>query len=201
MDSKLTYDGMRHRFAVTRLIGDAMRRYGQTASNLLPSNPFRTGLPSALRTETAVGTPIRKQDATGRWYFMPVTLHSSLGALELPCAAISLTSKKRIVETSLSGRRGTVHELVSVESYAITLSAILIGEDGNYPEEEVLRLRNLYELNEAIELESALSDLVLGNDDRIILETIEFPTASGSEATQPVHMTASTDASVELIVE
>lgn len=186
-----TYDGMRHRFEVERTVRDAELRY--------PGMDPAAG--TLRRTTTAVGTPLRKQDALGRWYFMPVTIRSSLGELELPCAAISMTGKKRIVETTLTGRRGTVNELISVDSYQITLSAVLRGENGDYPERDICLIRDLYELNEAVELESALSDLVLGNDDRIVIETIEFPQPANAEDVQLVRMTARTDAAIELIVE
>ena len=157
----------------------------------------------ALRTEmTAGGTPIRRQDATtGRWYFMPVSVKCSLGNIELPCAAISISGEKRIVQTALTGRRGTVNELVNVDSYKVSITAALIGEDGNYPEQAVQQMREMWELNEAVMLISALTDLVVGRDDKFVFDKIEFPTMGGTEHVQIVKFTAHTDAAVELIIE
>ncbi len=159
------------------------------------------GQAPALRTETAGGTPIRRQDAMGRWYFMPVWVRSSLGEMELPCAVIRVTGKKRIVETPLVGRRGAVNELVSVDSYQVDVTTALIGEDGNYPEELVKQLRDLYELNEAVELVSAVTDLVLEKDDKIVFESIDFPEVGGVENVQVVKLSAHTDAAIELVIE
>lgn len=182
--------------------GLAFRRLEQGVKRETPYDGYVAAAPT-IRTETLGATPIRRQDINGRWYFMPVTLRHGepLAELELPNAAISMTGKKRIVETALTGRRGTVNELISVDSYEINLSAVLVGLDGNYPEADVKRLRDLYELNEAVELESALSDLILEADDKIVIETIEFPITPGTENIQVVRMTARTDASVELIIE
>ena len=159
------------------------------------------GTGPALRTETSAGTPIRKQDAIGRMYFMPVWIKSSLGEIELPCAVISLTGKKRIVETALTGRRGTVNELVNVDSYEVAITCALIGEDGNYPEQAVKQMRDLYELNEAVELVSALTDLVFEDEDKVVIESIELPALAGVENIQIVKLAAHTDAAIELIIE
>ena len=79
--------------------------------------------------------------------FLPVSVECSLGNIELPCAAISISGEKRIVQTALTGRRGTVNELVNVDSYKVSITAALIGEDGNYPEQAVQQMREMWELN------------------------------------------------------
>lgn len=212
----LKYGAMRHRFDPVDFLLDVVSMKGTFYPGMYINWMRRNGrngypdttltydsMPEAplLRTETAGGTPIRKQDASGRWYFMPVIIRSSLGELEFPCAVISVTGKKRIVETPLTGRRGAVNELVSVDSYEVNLSAALIGSDGNYPEEEVKRMRDLYELNESVELISALTDLVFEKDDRVVFKNIEFPEVGAVENVQVVKMAAQTDAAVELILE
>ena len=119
----------------------------------------------------------------------------------MPCAVISVTGKKRIVETPLIGRRGAVNELIGVDSYEVELACALIGQGGNYPETEVKRMRDLYELNEAVELVSALTDLVFETDDKIVIESIDLPAMGGAEDVQVVKMKAHTDAAVELVIE
>lgn len=205
------YGRMPHRFDVAGLLLDAARLRGKFYPGMLlggnaaryPAAPSFEGMPDApaLRTETAGGVPIRKQDALGRWYFMPVWIRSSLGEVEMPCAVISVTGKKRIVETPLIGRRGAVNELIGVDSYEVELACALIGQGGNYPETEVKRMRDLYELNEAVELVSALTDLVFETDDKIVIESIDLPAMGGAEDVQVVKMKAHTDAAVELVIE
>ena len=48
---------------------------------------------------------------------------------------------------------------------------------------------------------SALTDLVVGRDDKFVFDKIEFPTMGGTEHVQIVKFTAHTDAAVELIIE
>lgn len=98
----------------------------------------------------------------------------------MPCAAISISGEKRIVQTALTGRRGTVNELVNVDSYKVSITAALIGEDGNYPEQAVQQMREMWELNESVMLISALTDLVVGRDDKFVFDKIEFPTMGGT---------------------
>lgn len=210
------YSSMRHRFDPVGFLLDVvshkgayypgmhiewMRRNGRNGYPDTTLTYDKMPVAPVIRTETAGGTPIRKKDVFGRWYFMPVWVRSSLGELEFPCAVISVAGKKRIVETSLVGRRGTVNELVSVDSYEVEISAALIGENDNYPEGLVKQMRDLYELNESVELVSALTDLVFEKDDRIIFKSIDFPAVGAVENVQVVKMTAQTDAAVELILE
>lgn len=210
------YTGMPHRFDVTDLLLAASHRRSDTYADMqAASRQYSAGggiytstgslyreisQSPALRTETFTGTPLRRQDALGRWYFMPVWVRSLLGELELPCAVVSVTGKKRIVETPLVGRRGTVNELIGVDSYEVNITAALIGEDKNYPEQAIKQMRDLYELNEAVELISALTDLIFEEDDKVVFDKIDFPSSRGSEDLQIVKLTAHTDAAVELIL-
>lgn len=205
------YSGMSHRFDPVRFLLDAARLQRKIYPRMLQDEraPYSAhplgydAMPDApvLQTRTAGGTTIRKRDAFGRWYFMPVWVRSSLGDLELPCAVISITGKKRIVETPLVGRRGSVVELVGVDSYEVEISAALVGAEGNYPETEVKQMRDLYELNESVELVSALTDLVFEKEDRVVLKSVDFPAVGAVENVQVVKFTAQTDAAVELILE
>lgn len=98
---------------------------------------------------------------TGRPVFMPMRL----GGIILPNEpSIIINSRKNIVETPLAGstRRGTVKELVSVEDWSVTIRGVVINYNSVvvYPEDEVKALRDLYNRNEALEVESALTNLL-----------------------------------------
>lgn len=151
------------------------------------------------------GTPLRARDELlGRHYFMPVYLKSSLDTkekLELPIATISIKGKKTIVETPLTGRRGSVKELISVDDYEISLHGVIMGADGNYPEDEIRKFAERYELNESMELISGLSDIVLKQDDRIVIKSIDFPEVGRFENMQVISMTAVTDSSIDLVIK
>lgn len=148
------------------------------------------------------GTPIRCfNDNMDGYYFMPVWLITSAGKLELPIATISIKGKKTIIETPLTGRRGSVKELISVNDYEISLHGVIVGADGNYPEAEIKKFSDLYELNESITLISGLSDLVLKPDDKIVIKSIDYPEVGHVENAQIISMTAVTDSSIDLIIK
>lgn len=212
MARRSDYSNMQHRFDVSNLLLEAAHKRGKAYPGMFAADTapdLRRGemyegmaeSPELHTVTTAGGTPIRRQDAMGRWYFMPVIVSCSLGDIELSCAAISISGEKRIVQTALVGRRGTVNELVNVDSYKVSITASLIGEDGNYPEKDVQRMREVWELNEAVMLISALTDLVVGGEDKFVFDKIEFPTMGGTEHVQIVKFTAHSDAAVELIIE
>lgn len=148
----------------------------------------------AVAEYTKGGTPLRKKDALGFFYFMPVTI----GGIEIPFAVISATTKKNIVETPMVGRRGSVKELISADDYQFTLSAILMSDD--YPEDLITQIRTLYDRNEAVELSCALSDLLLEQHDKVVITRIEWPSVGASENIQRVKMTMVSDAPFELII-
>lgn len=158
---------------------------------------------SKLKTQVGNrGTPIRYWDeGLERYYFMPVYLETSAGKLELPIATISIKGKKTIVEIPLTGRRGSVKELISVDDYEISLHGVIVGADGNYPEAEIKKFSDLYELNESITLISGLSDLVLKPDDKIVIKSIDYPEVGHVENAQIISMTAVTDSSIDLIIK
>lgn len=207
------YDGMPHRFDPLKLLTQALAAKGLFYPGALIPSLFkdshihttrdRDAMPAAgeLRMETLGGTPIRKADAMGRVYFMPVYIETKNYGIEIPAAAISIKGKKNIVETPLTGRRGSVKELVSVDDYEITIHGVIISDDENYPEESVQMFRDLYETNESVKLICALSELVLQPDDRIVIKSIEWPPVGAVENAQIIKMTAVTDSSIDLIIE
>lgn len=208
------YENMPHRFDPLQLLVKALALKGVFYPGAfipaLDKNPYirqgkdytRMPAANALRTKTiAGGVDIRKKDARGRVYFMPVLLESSRGTIELPAAAVSIKGKKKIIETALTGRRGSVKELVSVDDYEISLHGIIISTDGNYPEQAVQQFRDLYELNESVKLICALSDLVLQKEDRIVIKSVDYPAVGAVENAQVISFTATTDSAIELTIE
>lgn len=98
--------------------------------------------------------------------------------LLLPYATIKISSKKNIVKTPLVERRGTVKEQYSVEDFQISIKGFLIGNNNGYPvfpEAELLVLKNLYFLNEAVKLDNAKSNIFLDTDTRVVIEGLELP--------------------------
>lgn len=147
------------------------------------------------------GARLRYKDTMGRWVFMPVTLtHHTVGCYELPYAIMSITSKKTIVETPLVGRSGSVKELISMDDYTISITTVLVGEGGAYPEAEIEMIDKIWRLNECVEITSAFTDLVFGGNDNIVIKSIKYPSMQGVEDAQIVTLECVTDLPFELYV-
>lgn len=199
---------MKHRFNIPNLLLSYIGHKGLIYPGLFVNKLDKTGkiytgedfndIPDApdARMNLASGTPLYKEDERllGNYYFMPVIL----GDVEIPAAVISMTGKKSIVKTALTEHRGTVKELISVDDYDISIIGTLYNSDHRYPEEEIAQVRDLYSRNESVKLISALSDLLLEQDDMVVIESIKFPETAGNEEMQVVELTCVSDAPFEL---
>lgn len=122
-------------------------------------------------------------DHIGRPLFMPV----KLGGYLLPNApTLTIGSRKNIVETALVGstRRGMVKELIAIEDWTLTLRGVAVNTDSQfvYPEDRVKRIAYLYERNEALEIESAITNLF--GIYRVVVKSINFPEMIGVQHAQ-----------------
>ena len=205
---------MQHKYDIRKLLLSALAYKGTiypgVFSGSLDKNVrAQTGIdydniPEAAPLEryTPKGTPIRKEDLLGRPCFMPVYISTDMVTWEIPHAVISITGKKTIVETPLTGCRGTVKELISTDDYEISLTGVIESADRrNYPEEEVRTMKELFEMNQSVELISALSDIVLGNNTKIVLKSCSFPASGAVEYAQVVEFTAVSDQPFELEIK
>ena len=136
----------------------------------------------------------------GRWYFMPVTLEHKGKLLEIPFAVISISGEKTIVKTPMPGRRGSVKELISVDDAKISLTGLFMSADGSYPEAAVSEMNDLIQVNESIKLVSALSDLLLDPEDRVVIQSWDFPPTPGVEDVQAIKLELVSDSPFVLTV-
>lgn len=147
------------------------------------------------------GTAIYKQDLQGRIYFMPVTFLADGKEYEMDCAAVSITGKKSIIETPLVGRKGSVKELISIDDYQISIIGAIIGFDTVWPEEKLDAINELYNINKAIELRCALTDVFLSTQDKVVITDINIPQMPQTEHVQIIELKCVTDREFELIIE
>ncbi|KAA6336279.1 hypothetical protein EZS27_015566 [termite gut metagenome] len=151
------------------------------------------------KTHSDLGSVLRKKDAQGRWYFMPVALEYKGKEYEMPNAVISIRGKKTIVETAMVGRKGTVKELISVSDYEINIAGKV--QDTDFPDKGIADLNELYNINESVILKCALTDIFLDDDDMVVIKDIEFAEIGGSETVQVFKMSLVTDRGFELIID
>ena len=130
---------------------------------------------------------------------MPVVLEHKGKEYEIPNAVISINGKKTIVETAMVGRKGTVKELISVDDYEINIAGVAL--DSDFPDSQIAELNDLYNINEAVTLKCALTDIFLEEEDKVVLKSIDFQEMRGCETSQVFKMNLVTDRSFELILE
>lgn len=122
------------------------------------------------------GTPFWSMDFEGRWYYMPVRL----GDVDLHNPVMRIVSKKTIIETHMTERVGSVKEIINRQDYAIFIKGVIKRSDDTYPEEEVRLLNELYKRDEAIEIDSALTCVLLeGQDEMVVVKHLDFPYTRG----------------------
>lgn len=157
------------------------------------------GDPASKKMTANLGAPLRKRNALGQIYFLPVEIKYKGGKCELPNACISFQGKKNIKETPLAGRNGKVKELVSIEDYEITISGAYLEKD--FPEEGLQELEKLYRLNESVQLICALTDIFLSKGENVVIKSISIPAETGTDIMQRYSLTLVSDKNFELIVE
>jgi hypothetical protein len=136
----------------------------------------------------------------GREIWLPVTflgLDASVFGVDkllLPYSVIKITSSKTIVSTPLSERRGTVKEYFSAEDYQITIKGFVIDEDRIWPEKELIVLKQLDDLDTAIQLDNALTNIFLDKDTRVVISKLDLPEVEGGRKhVRPFSMTLMSD--------
>lgn len=158
-----------------------------------------SGEQASEKTSSDFGSTLRKKDAQGRWYFMPVVLEHKGTEYEIPNAVISIRGKKSIVETAMVGRKGTVKELISIDDYEIRIAGVCLDVD--FPDQQINELGELYNINESVTLKCALTDIFLDEEDKVVIKSIDFAEMKGCETAQVFTMELMTDRSFELILE
>ena len=168
------------------------------------------GIPGTLRRSTGVaGSPYYAKDANGREYFLPITVtytdsNGELVSWPLPYPVMSISSKKTLIETALTERRGTVKELINIQDYEITIKGLIIGRTREFPQDDVAQLRDLYEQNVAVSISNPVTDIFLlrpdrNGSDQVVITSLKFPEAKGVKNVRGYEMTLVSDEPFNLI--
>jgi len=161
-----------------------------------------------------LGSPFYAKDFLGRDVFLPVTVtfpatvaDGSSGLIAdtgqtqdwmIPYCVVAVSAKKTIIETPVTERRGTVKELISIQDYQIRLRGFLVGSGNNFPEQDVARLRDLFESNVPVSLKCALTDIFLLRPDRsgsdnVVIRELSFPSVTGVKNVRPFELVCVSD--------
>ena len=145
------------------------------------------------------GEPASEKTYSDLGSVMPVVFEHKGTEYEIPNSVISINGKKTIVETPMIGRKGTVKELISVDDYEINIAGVALDID--FPDQQIAKLNELYNINESITLKCALTDIFLEEEDKVVIKSIDFQEMRGCETAQIFKMNLVTDRSFELILE
>lgn len=156
--------------------------------------------PAANERESSnLGSTLRKRDANGRWYFMPVVLVYKGKEYKMPNSLISIRGKKNIVSTPMVGRKGTVKELISMDDYEIRIQGVALDTD--WPDDQLATIKEIYSVNESVQLKCALTDIFMDEEDMVVIKSIDIPEMKGVEHAQTYSLDLETDRSFELIMD
>lgn len=164
----------------------------------------------------ATGARYYDADANGTEYYLPVKISypqdtvvdgrpaGKLVDWWLPYPVISVTSKKTIVETPLTERRGFVHEYINIDSYEINIKGFIIGNTNEFPESDVAMLRELYEVNAPVFISNPITDIFLlrpdrSGSDQVIIKELRFPEVKGIKNVRPYELVMASDEPFNLI--
>ena len=173
-------------------------------------NPQFSGGYGSRAVQGKQGSPYYAGDAMGKEYFMPVTLVYEDAAAgrsvrySLPYPIVSVSGRKTIIETPLSERRGTVKELICQRDYEIVIRGFIIGTNNEFPENEVTRLRDVYEQNTALSIECPLTDIFLLRPDRkgsdqVVIYGLDLPEIKGVKNVRPYCIRMLSDEAFDLV--
>ena len=204
------------------------KSFGYKTKAFDPDFSSVTGVHAPLRTEQGTnGSPYYAKDALGTEYFMPVALTfpdvsplpdspsgnafskgdgtlSILKKWNLPYPVISIASRKTIIETPLTERRGTMKELINIQDYEITVKGFIVSGNGEFPENDIITLRTIYEQNASLSIQCALTDIFLlrpdrSGSDQVVIKELRFPTISGIKNVRPYELLMVSDEPFNLI--
>lgn len=173
---------------------------GKTTDGYTGDDFQATGRVEPLKTRSNKGTALYKKDLQGKYYFMPVVFMHEGKEYEIDCALVSVTGKKNIIETPLVGRKGSVKELISIDDYQVNITGVVIG-NREWPEEKLEAINELYNVNSAIELKCALTDVFFSENDKVVIQELNIPRMSQVEYAQVIEIKCVTDRAFELILD
>lgn len=115
-----------------------------------------------------------------------------------PVVLIEASRSKIIEVTTIEGKNGSIKEFSSLSDYDVSLKGIFVGNDGNYPSQQVQNLARLESCPVAINI----SNTFLGymGVKKLIVKRINWRSMQGYENLQAFELECISDKDVELII-
>jgi len=155
--------------------------------------------PKVQRTSTRYGTDLYKKDENGRDVFSPVTLKWGGNEVTLPYSTVSVTGSKKIVNTDLINRKGSVNEQISLNDYIFQINGVVVS-DQELPEDWLALFAQLFTTKEPIEIVNPVTDFYLADNQNIIITSHNLPSMQGVSNAQAFSFKAKTETNLELVI-
>lgn len=151
----------------------------------------------ATITETTGVVPASSY--TGKYYETDLSLGLTEAAddITIKSAVCKVTLTKQIVETAITGRDGTVKELISANDFEVEATVTLINTADEYPAEAMRTLSDLARKSSAVYVDSEF--LRLFDIDRAVVKEMTLDQSTEGN-TQEVKLTLTSDEDYEVEV-
>ena len=119
--------------------------------------------------------------------------------MAFPIVLIEAARSKVIEITTIEGKNGSIKEFASLGHYDISVKGMLVGDDGNYPSQQVRKLARLDSRPVAINVTNDLLDYI--GVKKLIIKRINWRSMQGYENLQAFELECISDEDVELVIE
>lgn len=140
------------------------------------ANTFNVPVATAQKRTTLKGSPIYgSKDMIGREVFCPITIQAGGVDYEFPFVVAGLKTKKLLVETPMIERSGSVIEEIGIDAWRISVKGFLIDPLNQFPDDQLDQLNQMFLNREPVRIKSALTDIFLEKNDRVVISTLDIP--------------------------
>lgn len=178
------------------VIAQGAARYNAPVRNPYEDN-IQGSTPDAPLYLSKLGTPVYA-DVT----FESVTYTNTQGIevttpkMTFYSILVDVAFPRNVEKTTIQGRNGTVKEYIGEGDATITFRGVIVGDNGVYPEEEVLALKQVIKAPVSIPVVSKYLQML--DIDTIVFEDRNFAQEEGSYSYQAFTLSAVQDTPVEL---
>ncbi len=116
--------------------------------------------------------------------------------VRLECVLCTVSRPAIIVKTNINGRNGTVKEYIGKDDHQVTINGIIVGGNGQFPEDQIVALRRIADAPVAIPVTSRyLNALGVYN---IVIDDLNAPQEAGGLSRLNFTINAISDESLEI---
>jgi hypothetical protein len=141
-----------------------------------PKNPYTVNNLWTQRATTLKGSPLYGlSDTIGREVFCPLSFKAGDNTYDFPYAIVGLKNKIQTKETPMIERGGAVIEEMGAGPWEISVKGFLMNPDGQFPDDQLYAINQLYQYRQPVSMICALTDLFLELNDQVVITSLDIP--------------------------